>query len=98
MVIDQIDIVGVAGFKAKDHAPIPANRDAPESFQSPTQAMKAKSWQIQIAGVARPVENKEHAFEPFCLIGAHAAVIVFKKQSLKPFMLETPNHMDNTLA
>jgi len=40
MIINQVNVEGVTLFKAKDHAPVAADSDAPKPFQVAFQRMK----------------------------------------------------------
>lgn len=56
MVVLQVYIVSVAVTKAERHAPITADRYAPNAFARTLQLVKPESWHIQFGNVLGSVK------------------------------------------
>jgi hypothetical protein len=57
MIVDQIDIMGVAVFQAKDDAPVGRNPNGPESMQISRQRMQAETRQVHVRRPGGDVET-----------------------------------------
>ena len=79
MVVDQIEIGGIAALEAHDEPPIAGDAQAPESGQVALQGMDPPSGESspgQLLRPARSVHRREHAPQPGRRSGGYAARIV----------------------
>ena len=67
MIVDEIDIVSVALFEAKDDAPVRSNRDAPETFEialAPEAVADLRSLKANVRSAVRDALETHLRYEP----------------------------------
>jgi hypothetical protein len=64
MIVDQIDVEGVAVLEPEYDPPVCPHRYGPEASQIPSQGMKAKAWQGDILDRARRIQQAENVLDP----------------------------------
>ena len=87
MVVHQVNVNGVAAFKAEYHTIIRPYRDGVETFQVSFEGVKPEARKIHVPYGAGAVQDGQNVFNLLDVIGTNAfAVAVFEKpfQSLVP--------------
>jgi hypothetical protein len=64
VIVDQINIVGVACLKTEYDAPVRPDSNAPEVFQIAFQAMDSKAWQVEVFGLSGRDSERQECFLP----------------------------------
>ena len=91
MVINQVNIVDIALFKAKDDPPVGGNRNTPKSPQIASQRMEPVSRQVKVRGLASSIEIRQSKGDSFRLISTYPAGVAALIQPLETSMSKRPN-------
>jgi hypothetical protein len=75
MIINQIDIIGVASFKTEGDTPVGADSDGPEACQAAPKRVKPKAGQVHMADLGGFIETGENALYLVNLIGLEMAAL-----------------------
>ncbi|GEM_PF-2048557 len=92
MVVDQINIIGVACLKPEYDAPVRPDSNTPEVFQIAFQPMGSKAWQVKVFGLSGAIQNGKDVFHLLSLVCSDPSSVGIFKQSFQPFMPEAPDH------
>ena len=76
MVIDQVNIRGIALFEAENDAPVGTDGDAPITRELAFQRVQPKARQIELLRACRHIEPGQHARDLICMLRVHLAPIV----------------------
>lgn len=98
MVVNQIDLSGVAFLEAEHDAPIGSNRHAPEIFLAAFKSVQSEARQIQVVGPAGATQNKEAVFDLFDLIRTDTFALAVFKQAFQSLMPESPDHLSSSFS
>jgi len=93
MVIEQIDIGGVALLEAKNDPPVGANGDAPIAGEVASQRVQPPARQIKVARLRRLVETRQHARDLVGVLNIHLAAVVIFIEASKASMTKPPDHL-----
>jgi hypothetical protein len=97
VVIDQINIRGVALLKAKNNPPVGAYRDAPISGQVASQRMQAEAGQVELIRFRRLVEARQHAGDFVRMLRVQLAPVVVFIKPPQAAMSKAPDHSNNNI-
>ena len=92
MVIDQVDVAGIAIFEAEDHPPVAGNRDAPVPFQCALQRVKPVAGQVEIRWLAGIVKVRQGERNAIRQGGTHSARIAALVHALQAAMTKPSDH------
>lgn len=92
MIVDQIDIGGVALLESENDPPIRPHRNRPETFQVAFERMQAEARKIHVIGRFCPVQDEKDVFDFLRQIGADALALAILEQPFQPLVPETPDH------
>ncbi len=73
MVVDQVDVVGIAIFEAEDHPPVSGNRYAPVPLQVALQRVKPVAGQVEVRGLAGIVKVRQGERDAARQVRTHSA-------------------------
>lgn len=93
MIVDQIDIIGIAIVEPKDYAPVGPDSHTPESLQFSFKWMQCKAGEAHVFRSLRPIQNSENVFDLLNVIGPDAFGSPVFKQAFQAFVLEGSNHL-----
>ena len=86
MIIDIINVIGMAVLKAKNHAPVRAYRHRPIGFQFAFELVQPESWQVHIGNRKGGIEPCQNITQLDCMFRHNAARIVVLMQAFQSFM------------
>ena len=92
MVVDQVDVVGIAIFEAEDHPPVAGNRDASVPLQFTLQRVKPVAGQVEVRGFASIVKVRQGERDPIRQGGTHSARIAALVHALQAAMTKPSDH------
>ena len=92
MVVDQVDVVGIAIFEAEDHPPVAGNRDAPVPLQSALQRVKPVAGQVEVRGLAGIVKVRQGERDAVRQVRIHSARIAALVHALQAAMTKPSDH------
>ena len=93
MIVDQIHVAGIAGFKPKDDTPVAADRNGPEARQVSLQGMETPTGQAHVAGLRRLVQPGQNALDLAGQVGADPAPVALVVEAFQALVTETLNRM-----
>jgi hypothetical protein len=93
MIVDKIDIEGVALVETKNNPPVTADRDAPETFKIATQPVQAEARDVHIVDGPGGVQTAQQEDDLLHQIGSQFAAIVVLEQSLETAMSNVADHV-----
>lgn len=64
MIVNQIDIDGVAVCEAEDDPPVPGDGHRPEPFKIAFEGVESEARDVHLAWVTCPIEQKQDARDP----------------------------------
>jgi hypothetical protein len=92
MVVDQINIDGVASIEAKDDPPISRDGDRPEALQGALQRVQPQSREIHLSGHCCHIEAGKYSRNFVDDGRLQTSPFVLPVQAFEAFVPETPNH------
>jgi len=92
MIIDEIDIEGVAFLETEYDPPIAADGDAPEAFQIAAQAMQAEALDVHVVNRDGGIQAAEQADDLLDQIGPQLAAVVMLEEASEPTMPNASDH------
>jgi hypothetical protein len=94
MIVDQIDVVGVAAIEAEDSTPVGSYGHSPEPGQVALERVQPETGQVHLADLVSFIETRENALDLVDLIRPELAPIAFLIQPPQSAMLKAPDHGD----
>lgn len=91
MVVEKIDVKGVAFFEPKYDPPVAADCDAPETFQVAAEPVQSEALRIHVFYRARHIEAGQDTVDFVGEIGRQLAPVIALEQ---PFEASMPNISD----
>ena len=92
VIVDQIDIEGVAVLEAENNAPVTGHGHAPKTSQIASKPMQAITWQIEIFRIPRLVEQTKDILYPFQEVWGHLAPLAALIKTLETAVPEALDH------
>jgi hypothetical protein len=92
VVVDQINIVGVAFLKAENDAPVCPDGNAPEIVTITLQAMQSEARQVHVLRPSSAVQNRKDVLRLLDLISPNTFGFPIFKQPSQPLVLEAADH------
>jgi hypothetical protein len=94
MVVDQIDIMGVAGIEAENDAPVGPDGHGPEPGQITLERMQPETGEIHLADLVGFIEARENALDLVHLVRPELASIASLVEPPQSAMPKAPDHGD----
>jgi hypothetical protein len=82
MVVDKVDINGIAVCEAKNNPPIPADHNRPESLAVLGHRMQPKSRRVHVGRIGGNIKARKHALHLGDKVRPDSAAIVALEQPL----------------
>jgi hypothetical protein len=92
VVIDQIDIRGVALLETENDAPVGTDGDAPITRELAFQRVQPKARQIELLRACRHIEPGQHARNLICMLRVHLAPVVVFVKAAQAAMSKATDH------
>jgi len=75
VVVNQINVVGIAFLKTEYDAPVRPDSNAPKVFQIALQAMESKAWQVEVFRLPGAIQNGKDVFYLLSLVCANPSSV-----------------------
>ena len=92
VIIDEIDVVHVSGFKPERDSPVPGNRNAPKSSAVPSEWMQSVSRQIKVARLPRRIQVCQSEGDSVQLVGGYSTGVASVIESPQSPVAKRSNH------
>lgn len=92
MVIDIINIHGIALDEPENHSPVRANCHGPKSFQLALKRMKTEARQVHISWRGRSIKTRENIAQMLRVLAIDAPLVVVLIKAFQPFVTDRPDH------
>ena len=93
MIVDQIDLTGIAILEPKHYAPVRPDSNTPESLQFSFKWMQGKAGKVHAFRSLGAVQNAENIFDLLNVIGGDAFGFAISKQAFEALVLEASNRV-----
>jgi hypothetical protein len=80
MIVDQIDVMGVASIEVENDTPVGPDGHGPEAGQVALERMQPETGQVHLADLIRLIETRENALDLVDLIRPELAPIALLVQ------------------
>jgi hypothetical protein len=90
MVVEQIDIEGIASLEAEDDAPVTGDLDGPEAFQLAPERVEPEAGGIDIGHGRRSIQTAQDTPDLAHMVRPDAAPVSQLEQTLQSAMPEAP--------
>ncbi|HZA66292.1 MAG TPA: hypothetical protein VE592_05040, partial [Geminicoccaceae bacterium] len=90
MVVEQIDIEGIAILETEDDAPVRGDLDRKEAFQFALERVEPEAGGIHVGHSRRGVQPAQDTPNLGGLVGSDAAAVALLEETLQPPMPEAP--------
>src|SRR5207248_4996080 len=94
MIVEQINVAGVAAFEPKDDAPVSGDRYGPEACKVALERMQTKTRQVHIADLRSFFETRENPLDLSCMIRQHPPSVSLLEQELEALVAEADDHRE----
>src|SRR5579864_2211071 len=84
MIIFQIEVVGVAAFKAEGHPPVSSDGHGPNALSVASEGMETKRWLVHIPYVARLIQRRQDQSQAIGQVRFHFAAVILLEQVSQP--------------
>jgi hypothetical protein len=91
MVVEQIDIEGIAIFEAENDAPVGGYLNRPEAFQLALERVEPEAWGVHVSHSRRDVQAAQDAADLGHVLRPDTAAIALLEEALQPPMPEAPD-------
>jgi hypothetical protein len=92
MVVEKVNIVGVAALETENHSPVPADDHGPEALPVASHRMQTEAWHIHVTRRGGGIKAGKHArYLCYKVRPYPTAIALFKKPSQSP-MREISDH------
>lgn len=88
MVIDIINIHGVALDEPENHSPVRPNCHGPKPFQLALKRMKTEARQVHISWLGRSIKTRENIAQLFRVLAIDAPLVVVLIKAFPPFVTD----------
>src|SRR5207245_9507448 len=85
VVVDIVNVKCVTLGKAKNHAPIRANRYRPKAFQPALERMQPESRQVHVCNGSRRIQTGENVTQLLRMLAHHATRVVVLIEPFQSF-------------
>ena len=92
MIIEEIDIEGIAVLETENDPSVAADRDAPEALEIAAQAMQTHALDVHVVNRNGGIQAEEQAGYLIDQIGPQLASVIVLEQSPEPAMANAPEH------
>ena len=92
MVVDQVDVMGMAGIEAENDTPISSDSHSPKPGQIALERMQPEPRQVHLSDLIGLIETRENALNLVNLIRPELAPIALLVQSPQSTVPEAPDH------
>lgn len=92
MVVDVIDVDGVAPFESKSHPPIARNAHREVAPEPPFQRVQSESWKVHVRRTTATVEHGQNVAQPLEMIGRNATRAATRVQRPQTAMPKRQDH------
>jgi hypothetical protein len=92
VVVDKVNVAGIAIFEPEYHSPIAVYDHGPKSLAIAGHRMQAKPRRIHVQRLGGGVETRQHTLDLTHEVGAYLASVAALKKPLKPAMAKIPDH------
>ncbi len=83
MIVEQIDIEGIAILKTEDQPPIAANCNAPKALEIALQRVQPPAW---VSSIFCCIERRQKSSKLVNLVGGQATPFIIMKEPRKRFV------------
>jgi hypothetical protein len=92
VVIDQVDIKGIAILETESDAPVARNRHAPVASSVTPEPVKTIPGQIEITGYSRTIQMSQNALDASQLVGSNPTAVALVVEALQATVPKPLNH------
>lgn len=92
MVVNELDIVGIAILEPENNAPITGHLHAPKAFQLAFQRMQVPARPIEVAWLLRNIQEEQNILHGRKMIRSHLTFVVTFIEPLQAAILKRPDH------